>query len=79
MMSAKEPRVLPGWVSACLALMLGVSGVIALPNTASANAPQCCTFDVMCSCGEEQCCPHEELGAMACSQGDEDYCRSTCD
>lgn len=52
--------------------------VTAWPETTTAT-PECCVYDVMCQCGELQCCSHESLGAMACSAGDPDYCRATCD
>ena len=79
MVSTKRPRPLPAWASACLILAVAACGVMAWPRTAAASAPQCCTFDVMCGCGEDQCCPYEDLGALECSETAVDYCRSTCD
>lgn len=71
-------RVLPGWARLLLVLTISICGVTAWPQPAGALV-QCCTLDIMCGCGELQCCPHEDLGALACSVDDQDYCRYACD
>jgi hypothetical protein len=79
MVSTKHPRPLPAWASACLILVVAACGVIAWPRTAAAEEGKCCSAGESCGCGEGQCCPYEDLGALKCSEDDPDYCRSTCD
>ncbi len=58
-------------------VLLVVCAFIASPTEALGR---CCDIEVMCGCdGNQQCCDHEELNAMACSAQDKDYCRDVCD